>query len=150
VPWVDKSFFIPVVHSPPGAVGHVAVPKAPSQEGRALNRGTRDSTRVHLSKEARSKAMGHVTVLELTSARRRGPELRDTWRHRSSPQQGGEVRGRGTRGDSGAHLYREVWYEATAYMAAHGCMSYSLSLLRVCMWRYLVFRVPTQNKNIPK
>jgi hypothetical protein len=90
VPRVARPFFIPVVHSPPGAVGHVAAP-------------------------------------ELTSSKRQGPELRDTWQHRRSPQQGGEVRGRGTRGGAGAHLYREVWSEATAYVAARGYTSCSLS-----------------------
>jgi hypothetical protein len=44
VPRAAKSFFIPVVHSPPGAVGHMKAPKLPSQEGRALSRRTRDST----------------------------------------------------------------------------------------------------------
>jgi hypothetical protein len=58
--------------------------------------------------EARSRAEGHVTVLELTTARRQGLELRDMWWHQGSPQYGGEVRGRGTRGGAGAHLYREV------------------------------------------
>jgi hypothetical protein len=39
-----KPFFILVVHSPPGAVGHVVAPELPSQEGRALSHGTRGST----------------------------------------------------------------------------------------------------------
>jgi hypothetical protein len=103
-----KSFFIYVVHSPSGAMGHVVAPKPPSQEGRAPNRGTRDSTKAYLSKEVRSEAARHVAAPELTSSRRRGPKLRDMWQHRSSSQQGGEVRDRGTRGDAGAHLYREV------------------------------------------
>jgi hypothetical protein len=38
------------------------------------------------------------------------------WQRRSSPQQGGEVQGRGTRGSVEAHLCREVWSEATAYV----------------------------------
>jgi hypothetical protein len=35
---------------------------------------------------------------------------------------GGEVRGRGIHGDTGAHLYREVevWYEVIAYVTARG------------------------------
>jgi hypothetical protein len=89
VPRAAKPFFIHVVHSPPGAMGHVAAP-------------------------------------ELTSTRRRGPELRDTWWRRSSPQQGGEVRGRGTHGGSGVHLCRELWSEATAYVAARRGTSCSL------------------------
>jgi hypothetical protein len=118
VPRAAKPFFIPVVHSPPGAVGHVASPELPSQEGRAQSPGTRGSAGAHLSKEARSGAAGHMAAPELTSARRRGSELRDTWWRRSLPQQGGKVRGSGTRGGSGAHLCREVYSEATAYMAA--------------------------------
>jgi hypothetical protein len=35
VPRAAKCFFIPVVHIPPGAVGHVIAPELPSQEGRA-------------------------------------------------------------------------------------------------------------------
>jgi hypothetical protein len=52
-----KPFIIPVVHSPQGAVGHMATPELPSQEGRAL---------------------GHVAAPELTSARMRGLGPRDT------------------------------------------------------------------------
>jgi hypothetical protein len=86
-PRAAKSFFIPVVHSPLGAVEHVATPELPSQEVRARSPGTRGNARAHLSKEARFEAAGHVTAPELTSARRRGSELKDTWRHQSSPQQ---------------------------------------------------------------
>jgi hypothetical protein len=78
VPRAAKLFFIPVVHSPLGAVEHVAVLELLSQEGRALSHGTRGSAGSHLSKEARSGAVGHVAVTEFTSARRRGSELRDT------------------------------------------------------------------------
>jgi hypothetical protein len=146
VPRAVKPFFIPVVHSLPGAVGHMTALELPSQEGRAKSHGTCGSTRAHLVKDARSRAEGHMIASELTSARRRGPvprdmwqhpeltsarrrcsELRDTWWHWSSPQQGGEVRGRGTHGGSRAHLCREVWSEATAYVAAHECTPYSLS-----------------------
>jgi hypothetical protein len=70
MPRTAKHFFIPGVHSPPGAVGHVAVPELPSQEGRALRRGTRDSTGAHLSKEARFRAAGHVVVPDPISAGR--------------------------------------------------------------------------------
>jgi hypothetical protein len=37
VPRAAKPSFIPVVHSPSGAMGHVAAPELPSQEGRALS-----------------------------------------------------------------------------------------------------------------
>jgi hypothetical protein len=71
--------------------------------------------------------MGHVVAPEPTSAGMCGPKLRDMWQCRSSPQQGGEVWGHGTRGGTGAHLCREVWSEATAYVAACGCTVCSLS-----------------------
>jgi hypothetical protein len=70
MPKAAKPFFIPVVHSPSGAVGHVAAPELPSQEGRARCCGTHGSTGSHLSKEARSGAEGHVATPELISARR--------------------------------------------------------------------------------
>jgi hypothetical protein len=125
VPRVAKHFFIPVVHSLLRAMGHVAAPELPSQEGRAPSHGTRGSTEAHLSKEARSGAEGHVVAPELISARRRGLGPRDTWQCRISPQHGGEVRG--TRGGARANLYMEVWSEAAAYVAARGCTPCSLS-----------------------
>jgi hypothetical protein len=106
---------------------HVAAPELPSLKDRAPSRGTRGSVGAHLSKEVRSGTTEHVAAPELTSARRRGSELRDTWRRRSSPQQGGKVRGHGTRDGSGVYLYREVWSEATTYVAARGYTPYSLS-----------------------
>jgi hypothetical protein len=72
VPRAAKHFFIPVVHNSTGAVGHVTAPELPSQEGRAPSRGTCGSTGAHLSKEARSRAEGHMAAPELTSARRQG------------------------------------------------------------------------------
>jgi hypothetical protein len=65
-----KPFFIPMVHNPSGAVGHVAAPELPSQEVRTRSRETRSSTVAHLSKEVRPGAVRHVVVSELTSARR--------------------------------------------------------------------------------
>jgi hypothetical protein len=108
-------------------MGHVVALELPAQKGRVQSPETRGNVGAHLSKKVRSGAAGHVAALELTSARRRGSELRDTWRRQSSPQQGGEVWSRGTRGGSRAHLYREVLSEATAYVAARGCMPRSLS-----------------------
>jgi hypothetical protein len=64
VPRAAKPFFISGVHNPPGAVGHVVAPELPSQEGRALSRGTRDDVGAHLSKEVRSEAVGHVAAPE--------------------------------------------------------------------------------------
>jgi hypothetical protein len=62
--------------------------------------------------------MGHVEALEPTSTGKRGPELRDTWQRQSSSQQGGEVRGRETRGNAGAHLDREARSEVAGHVAA--------------------------------
>jgi hypothetical protein len=105
----------------------VAAPKLSSRGGRAQSHKTRGSAGAHLGREVRSEAKEHVATVELNSARRQGPEPRATWQHQSSPQQGGEVRGRGTRGGSGAHLCSEVWSEATPNMAARECMLCSLS-----------------------
>jgi hypothetical protein len=44
-----KPFFIPVVHSPPGAVENVAAPELLSQEGRAPTYEIHDSTGAPLS-----------------------------------------------------------------------------------------------------
>jgi hypothetical protein len=122
-----RPFFIPLVHSPLGAVGYVAAPEPSSRGGRAWSHGTHGNAGAHLSREVRSRAEEYVAASELNSARRRGPEPRDTWQHRSSSQQGGEVRGHGTRGGSGVHLCRDVWSEATACVAACGCTPCSLS-----------------------
>jgi hypothetical protein len=103
VPGADRPFFIPMVHSPPGAVGHVAALELPSQEGRARSHGTHSSTGAHLVKEARFRAEGHVAAPELTSVRRRGPSPRDTWWHRSLPLQGGAVRSYSLRGSEWMH-----------------------------------------------
>jgi hypothetical protein len=97
VPRAVKPFFIPVVHSPPGAMGHVAAPELPSQEGRALSRETRGSTGAPLSgrqilepwdawqhrssplRKAEPGAEGHMAASELTLSSRQGLELRDMW-----------------------------------------------------------------------
>jgi hypothetical protein len=104
-----RPFFIPVDHSPLGAAGYVVHRSSPLGE-------------------AELGAMGHVAASELTLSGRQGPELRDAWQRRSSPQQGGEVWGRGTRGGAESHLCSEVWSEATAYVTIRGCTPCSLSL----------------------
>jgi hypothetical protein len=101
-------------------VGHVAALELPTQESRALSRGTHGSAGAHLSKEERSGAKGHVAAPEFTLVRRRGPGPRDMWQRQSSPQHGGEVQGRGIHGGAGAHLCGEMWSEATAYVATRG------------------------------
>jgi hypothetical protein len=61
--------------------------------------------------------MEHMIAPEPTSARRRGPGLRDMWQHQSPPLQGGEVQGYMVRGSAWMHalllvlalsLYMEV------------------------------------------
>jgi hypothetical protein len=49
VPRAAKHFFIPVVHSLTGVMGHVTAPELPYQEGRAPSRGTHGSTGAPLS-----------------------------------------------------------------------------------------------------
>jgi hypothetical protein len=110
-----------------GAEEHVAALELSSRGGRARNHGTRGSAGAHLDREARFRAEEHVAAPELNSASRRDLGPRDTWQHRSSHQQEGEVRGRRTRGGSGAHLCREVWSEATSCLAARGYTLCSLS-----------------------
>jgi hypothetical protein len=99
VPRAAKHFFIPVVHSPTRAVGFVAAPKLPSQEGRALSRGTRGSTGAPLSG-------------------RQSPKPWDTWQRRSSHQKGGEVQSHETCDSPGAYLNNEVRFGAEGHMAA--------------------------------
>jgi hypothetical protein len=82
----------------------MAAPELPYQEGRAQSHGTCDSTGVHLVKEARVGAEGHVAVPELTSARRRGPGLWDTWWHWSPPLQEGVVRSYNLCGSTWMHV----------------------------------------------
>jgi hypothetical protein len=62
--------------------------------------------------------MGHVAAPEPTSAGRRGPELRNTLQHRSSTNQGGEARGHGPRGSTGAHLSKVVRSGAAGHVVA--------------------------------
>jgi hypothetical protein len=110
-----------------GAEEHMVAPELSSRGGSARSHGTCGSAGAHLGWEARSRVEERVATLEINSARRRGPGPRATWKHRSSPQQGGEVRGRGTHGGSEAHLCREVWSKTIAYMVARGCTPCSLS-----------------------
>jgi hypothetical protein len=55
VPRVAKPFFIPVVHSPPGTVGHMEAPDLLSQEGRARSHGTHSSTGAPISRRQSPK-----------------------------------------------------------------------------------------------
>jgi hypothetical protein len=79
VPRVAKPFFIPMVHNPLGAVGHMVAPELSPQEGRARSYGTHGSVVAHLGREVRSRALGHMAAPEPTLAGGRGPGLRDTW-----------------------------------------------------------------------
>jgi hypothetical protein len=115
-------FFMLERCDPQGAVGHVAAPEPtptgrrgpktqdtwqhqspPQPGGEVRSYSTHGSTRTHLSREARSGAIGHVVVPEPTSAVRRGPEPYDTWQRRSPPQSISEVRSYRARGSTGVH-----------------------------------------------
>jgi hypothetical protein len=65
----------------------MAAPELSSRRGRAQSHGTHGSVRAHLGREVMSGVEKHVATLEFNSVRRRGPGPRDTWQHRSSPQQ---------------------------------------------------------------
>jgi hypothetical protein len=65
VPRTAKLFFIHVVHSLPGTVGHVTALKLPSQGGRARSHGARSSTGAHLIREARSGVEGQLFTLQI-------------------------------------------------------------------------------------
>jgi hypothetical protein len=80
--------------------------------------GPRGSARAHIDREARSGAEEHMAAPEPTLVGRRGLELRNAWRRRSSTQQGDEARGHGARGSTGAHLSKEVRSGAVGHMAA--------------------------------
>jgi hypothetical protein len=77
---------------------------SPQHGGEVWGRGIRGSAGAHLSKEARFGAKGHVVAQELTSARRRGPGPRDTWRLQNPPLQGGVVRSYSLRGSAWKHV----------------------------------------------
>jgi hypothetical protein len=64
MPGAARSFFIPMVHNPLGAVGYVAAPELSSRGGEAEATWQRQSP---------------------PQQGARGPELRNTWQHRSSP-----------------------------------------------------------------
>jgi hypothetical protein len=74
-----------------------------------------------------------VAAPELNSTRRQGPGPRATWQHRSSPQQVGEVRGRGTRGGSEAHLCRRCGPKLQlTWQCVDACPAPCLNLELVC------------------
>jgi hypothetical protein len=111
--------FMLEARAPQRALGRVAAPD-PSSAGRrgpelwdtwqrripplwgggVWSRGTCGSTKALHDREARSKAIGHVTAPEPSPARRQDPEPQDTWQYRSPPQQKGEVRSCRTRGST--------------------------------------------------
>jgi hypothetical protein len=96
----------------------VVAPELSPQGDRVRSYETRGRAGAHFNREARSGAEGHVAAPNLTSARRRGPEPRDTWQRRSPPRQGREVQSRGTRDHVGTHLSRKVRSEAAGHMVA--------------------------------
>jgi hypothetical protein len=63
--------------------------------------------------------LGNVRAINaLLGQQRLSLHLSHTWLRQSAPQRGVEVRSRGTRGNTGALLGREVRSEATGHMAA--------------------------------
>jgi hypothetical protein len=80
-------------------MGHVAAPELPLRK-------------------AKPRSVGHMAAPELLSSSRQGPELRDTWQCRSSPQQVGEVWDHGTHGSTGAHLSKEARSGAAGHVVA--------------------------------
>jgi hypothetical protein len=103
MPGATRTFFIPVVHSPLGAVGYVVAPELSSRRGRARSHGTRGSTRAHFVRKARFEAEGHMAAPKLTLTRRRGTGPRDTRQHRSPPLHGGMVQSYNVRGSAWMH-----------------------------------------------
>jgi hypothetical protein len=88
----------PLEEAEPGDIGYVVASKttstgrsglklrdmwqrrsSPQQRGEVWNHGKDGRTGVHLGREARSGATGHVAATEPTSAGRRGLELYDMW-----------------------------------------------------------------------
>jgi hypothetical protein len=67
--------------------------------------------------------MRHVAASESTSVGRRGPKLRNAWRHRSSTHQGYEAGGHGPRGSTRAHLSKEVRAKAVEHVTASESIS---------------------------
>jgi hypothetical protein len=121
-----RHFFIPVVHSPLGPWGTWEHRSSPL--GKAMS-GPRVSAGAYLDREARSRAEKHVAAPEPgavrhvatpkpTSVGRRGPELRNAWRHRSLTQRGDEARGHGPLGSTGAHLSKEVRSRVAGHVTA--------------------------------
>jgi hypothetical protein len=82
------------------------------------SRGTCASAGAHLSREVRSRIIGHVAATEPTSAGRRGPEPWDMWQRQSLPQPGGEVQKHGTHRSAGAHLSQKARSRAIVHVAA--------------------------------
>jgi hypothetical protein len=118
VPGAARPFFIPVVHGPLGVVEYVAASEPTSAGRRGPELRNTWQRRSSPLREVELRAMGHVAASEPTSTERRGPKLRNTWQHRSSTQHGGEVRGHGTHGCTGAHLGRKAMSGAIGHVTA--------------------------------
>jgi hypothetical protein len=99
----------------------------PEQGGRVWSCGTRGNAGALPSRDAGSRAAGHVAMPDPSRAGRRGPEpsrsgrqapeLRNMWQHRSPPKQGRGVRSRGACGNAGALPIREAGSGATGHVA---------------------------------
>jgi hypothetical protein len=69
-----------------GVIGYTATPKPIPAGKRGRSLGTHGGAGVHLSREVRSGATGHMAAQELTSTRRLCPVLSGTWQRRSPPR----------------------------------------------------------------
>jgi hypothetical protein len=89
----------------------------PEQGGRVWSCGTRGNAGALPSRDAGSRAAGHVAMPDPSRAGRRGPELRGTWQRRSPPDQGGMLRSYGTCGNTGALPSKDAGYGAVGHVA---------------------------------
>jgi hypothetical protein len=105
--WTSRIFFMLETRSPQGVTRHLTASEPTLTERRGLrSHRTRGSAGAHISREARSGAIGHVAAPEPTSAwsseargsakahlsREAMSRAYDSWQRRSPSQQGDEVR----------------------------------------------------------
>jgi hypothetical protein len=100
-----------------------------SNRGRIQSHGIRDSTRALSSREAGSRAAGHVAVPEPFQTGRRDPELLDTWQRQSPLEQGGRIQSHETHGSARTLPSWEARSGTIGHVAVH--LPY-LGLKHVC------------------
>jgi hypothetical protein len=90
----------------------------PEQGGRDRSCEACGSAGAVPSREAGSRAAGHVVAPRPSKAGRQGPKPRGTWQRRSLPEQGGGVQNREARGSVGASPSKETRSRAAGHVAA--------------------------------